>query len=118
MKNLLLLGSLFLSFNVYANTFRPVSGMVFSCEDSVSSYVYTLKIVDLGDQDAEVIVSDRGHLHKLRDAGFFEYDKGSYFTVSSKKLGNFNIQIPGNDLDEAYIVDSADSRALDCNIVK
>jgi len=118
MKNLLLLGSLFLSFNIYANTFKPVSGMKFFCEDSVSGYVYHLKIVDIGDQDAEVIVSDRGTLHTLRDAGFFENDQESYFTVNSKKLGNFDIKIPGNNLDEAYIVDGADSRALDCNIVK
>ena len=90
--------------------------MAFFCEDSVSGYNYTLKIVDIGDQDAEIIVTDRENLHKLFDAGFFENEEGSHFTLNGQKSGNFDIQIPGNNLDKAYYTDGANSQALDCTI--
>ena len=119
MKKLLLLALCSTGFNVYANTFNPTSGMELKCEDSVSSYVYLLKITDIGDEAAEVkYISRDGSIQELANGEFFRNSEESYFLADDKEEGSIKIAIPHDNLDEAYYADGADSRALDCVITK
>lgn len=119
MKIFMAAALLSMSLMVHAKTFVPESGMKFSCYDDVANQTYFLKIVDIGDQQAQVMVQERGRVvSRYNNVAFNEYDKGSFFVVYERGAELFSIDFPKNDLREAYYMDGGDSRSLACKFLR
>jgi hypothetical protein len=101
-----------------AKSFVPMSGMKMTCFDNVANQTYSLKIVDIGDEEAQIIVHEKGRvIARYTQATFKEYDKGSYFVVTENGREMFGIDFPNNDIEAVYYHDGGDSRSIDCKFM-
>jgi hypothetical protein len=114
MKKLLLAGLLSLSSTMYAQTFHPTSGIVLTCFNDVTSDYYDLKIVDIGDEEADIKVISGESSKNYSNSFFGQNSEGSYFIAIENGQSLFNVNFPNNDLAEAYYVDSGDSGGIEC----
>jgi hypothetical protein len=118
MKKLLVTGMLLFGHSVYAEAFKPESGLIISCEDSVSGYGYLMKIVDIGDHEGAMTEKTGEGITQFENVLFNESRDESFFTVYLKGKEHLSIIFPSNNLAAAYYVDTGDSRGLDCEIIK
>lgn len=117
MKAIIALSFVILSSTAFAKTFIPQSGLKFTCYD-LANQTYSLKVVDLGDQDAQVIVHDQGVVVGHYKAEYKEYSEGSYFVASNGSSELFEIVFPDNNIKAAYYQDAGDRRSLSCKALR
>lgn len=103
-------------------SFSDQSGMVFACYDDVSNYTYLATIVDTGDKEA-TIVENRGAEGIIVYDKYVEHKRSETeiaFVAHNGETGQeiLTIAIPYNNIGDAYLMDSGDSRSLDCVILK
>lgn len=117
MKTLLLtLGLIFQSSLGAAAVIEPQSDDVYQCVDSVSGFIYDLKIIDIGDEHAIVSVRN-GQGALLRVAEDVELDESSgglTFVIWGEDQQFESISFENYDLDQAVYTDGGDSRPMSC----
>jgi len=126
MKQILLILTMAFAMNAQARTFKPTSGMEFSCYDNVSGLTYQLTIEDIGDQTGTAKVFNHGRLlETYKNGEFREFSEGSYFVIWPNEGGaavtensGMTFDFPKNNLQESSYEDGGDSRPVKCKITQ
>lgn len=123
MKSLIYLSFIIVSSWAQAKSIEPISGLELKCNDDVANLTYRLKIIDIGDKEGRVTIFKNGKiLYRHQNVQFDEHSEGSLFLVAGSHSNGesdfWGIEIPNNNLSEAFYFDGGDSRGLDCKIVK
>lgn len=121
MKKFFVFLLLSLSLLAQAKIFKPISGMELKCFDEVSNQSYLIKLIDWGDQDAEITVKTNGQIidqYGEDETHFSDSSQDASFIISRSGQYLFSIVFENYNTKKAYYMDNGDSRSLDCRLIK
>lgn len=109
----------------FAQQFTLSTGSVLKCYDDVTSLVYTLKVIDEGDEATQILVkTPHGKTIERIKSKYIDYgqnSEGTYFKIlnnKSKYLVGLEVsnEIMANGIIEGIAYDNGDSRAIECSL--